>query len=57
MKIELTKSQCVNLVEFIELNLIPAIRAAMEMDNLDYLDDIITARKALQKAVDEYEGH
>ena len=57
MKIELTKSQCINLAEFIELKLFDLIRNDPEMDNLDYLRDMVNAEEALRKAVDEYEGN
>ena len=57
MKVELTKSQCNNLAEFIELNLLDSIRNDPDMDNLDYLRDMLNAEEALRKAVDEYEGN
>lgn len=57
MKVELTKSQCNNLAEFIELYLVDAIRNDPEIDNLDYLRDMLNAEEALRKAVDEYEGN
>lgn len=57
MKVELTKSQCINLAEFIELKLFDLIRNDPEMDNLDYLRDMLNAEEAFRKAVDEYEGN
>ena len=57
MKVELTKSQCNNPAEFIELNLLDSIRNDPDMDNLDYLRDMLNAEEALRKAVDEYEGN
>lgn len=56
MKVELKKSQCLNIVDFIETWLIHTIREDEDIDNLDYLEDMLDARKALMKAVNEYEG-
>jgi hypothetical protein len=53
MKVELTKSQCNNLAEFIEIYLLQSIRDDKEMDNLDYLRDLLDAQKALEKAVED----
>ena len=57
MKVELTKSQCNNVADFIELYIFQAVRDDPEMDNLEYLRDMLDAEKALRKAVDEYEGN
>ena len=57
MKVELTKLQCVNLVNFIEVNLLDAIRKDPNIDGLDYIESLLTARNACLKAVAEYEGN
>ena len=51
MIVELTKSQCENLAEFIELNLFRVIRLDDEIDNISWLEDMITAKKELEQAV------
>lgn len=56
MKVELTKSQCTNLADFIEIYIFQAIRDDPDMDNIEYLRDMLDAEKALRKAVDEYEN-
>lgn len=50
MKIELTRSQCGNLSEFIELYLIREIREDEDLDNLDYLRDMLDAEEKFRKA-------
>lgn len=55
MKVELTKSQCNNVADFIEMYIFQAIRDDPDMDNIEYLRDMLDAEKALRKAVDEYE--
>ena len=57
MKIELTKSQCNNVADFSEIYIFQAIRDDPDMDNIEYLRDMLDAEKALRKAVDEYEGN
>ena len=56
MKVELTKSQCINIADFIEMNLLDVIRKDNDLDNLDYVQDLLDAKKALEKAVNEYEN-
>lgn len=56
MKVELSKSQCVNVADFIEMYIFQAIRDDLDMDNIEYLRDMLDAEKALRKAVDEYEN-
>lgn len=56
MKVELTKSQCTNVADFIEIYIFQAIRDDKDMDNIEYLRDMLDAEKALRKAVDEYEN-
>ena len=53
MKIDLTKSQCESLIDFIELNLLDAIRKSKD-DSPDFfiqVDDILKARDTLLKVV------
>ena len=51
-KIELTKSQCVSLVEFIEFTLIPSVRNDQDLDNLQYVINICDAYKVFKEVVD-----
>lgn len=57
MKIELTKSQCINIADFIEANLLDVIRKDVDLDRLEYVQDLLTAKDALEKAVKDYEGN
>ena len=57
MKVELTKSQCMSLVEFIELYLLDAIRKDTEIDSLEWLLGILQAKMAFEKAAKEYEKY
>ena len=53
MNVELTKSQCTNVADFIEIYIFQAIRDDTEMDNINYLRDMLDAEKALRKAVED----
>lgn len=57
MKIDLTKSQCVSVADFIEMNLLDVIRKDVDLDRLEYVQDLLTAKDALEKAVKDYEGN
>lgn len=60
MKVELTKSQCNNVAEFIGtniLNILDVIRKDTNIEDLGYVVDLLTAKAALEKAVKEYEGN
>lgn len=57
MKVELTKNQCNNVADFIKIYIFQAIRDDPDIDNIEYLRDMLDAEKALRKAVDEYEGN
>lgn len=46
--IELTKSQCDNLATFIDLYLLQEIRDNKDLDNLDYVRDMLDAQKILR---------
>jgi hypothetical protein len=50
MKFELTASQCRNLAEFVETNLIDYIRNDPDLDNVSYLRDMIGAIDVLAEA-------
>ena len=44
----LTKSQVDNLIEFIEMNFIQSVRDDTEIDNIDYIVDMMEALKTLR---------
>lgn len=43
MKIELTKGQCESLADFISLNLMDVIRRDEDIDNLNYVRNLLNA--------------
>ena len=47
--IDLTKSQCENLADFIQDNIFQAIRDDAEIDNMDWLIDMVDAYKKLRE--------
>lgn len=47
--LELTRSQVINLVEFIELNFIDSIRDDENIDNMGYLCNMCDIYKALDE--------
>lgn len=49
--VELTKDQCVNLAEFIDLYLLTAIREDEFIDNLAWVESMILAKKELEHTV------
>lgn len=53
MKVELTKSQCKNLADWIDIHLLEAIRDDEDIDNLLWVKDMILAWEALEKAAKE----
>ena len=53
MKVELTKSQCENLAEWIDMHLLDVIRNDDEIDNLMWVKDMIIAQETLKKAARE----
>ena len=55
MKVELTKTQCQVVAEFIEMNILDVIRNDTDIDNIAWLENMLDAKKALEKAVDEDE--
>ena len=50
MKVELTKSQCKNVAEFIEFNLLSVIKDDDSIDNIFWVEDMIAAMRVLEKA-------
>lgn len=53
MKIELTKGQCESLAEMIELHLLDIIRKDTDIDNLDWVRNILNAHQMFVEAVME----
>ena len=51
--IDLTKSQCTNIADFIEMNIFQYIRDDTEIDNMDWLIDMVDAYKKLREAEKE----
>lgn len=50
MLVELTKDQCESLVDFIGLNLLDVIRNDTDIDNLNYVRNILNALQAFEEA-------
>lgn len=51
MKIDLTKSQCESLIDFIELNLLDVIRKDTDIDSLEWVQNILTANTIFHLAI------
>lgn len=51
MKIELTKGQCESLVDFIEGHLLDAIRNDTDIDNLNWVRNILNVHQVLEEAI------
>lgn len=56
LKVELSKNECVCVAEFIEMNLLTVIRNDVDIDNIAWVENMLNAKRALEKAVDEYEN-
>lgn len=54
IRVCLTKSQCKNVAEFIEIHLIDAIRNDPDIDNVDWIADMIDAMRRLENT-EKYE--
>ena len=52
MLIELSKDQCRNIVDFIELNLIDFIRRDTDIDNLKWVESMILAKNEIEKEIE-----
>ncbi len=50
MKIELTKGQCESLSDFIEVHLLDVIRSDADIDNLNWVRNILDAQKIFEEA-------
>lgn len=55
LKVYLTRSQCHNMAEFINMYLLHAIRQDEGIDNLNWLRDMLDARDTLEQAVEDAE--
>lgn len=53
MKIDLTKSQCESLIDFIECNLLDVIRNDTDIDNLEWVKNILNANTIFHLAIAE----
>ena len=53
MKVELSKDECVNVADFIEIHLLDVIRRDTDIDNLKWVESILSAKAKFEKAVDE----
>lgn len=56
MNISLTESQIDNLIEFIEFNFIDVVRSQEDIDNINYIIDMMEALKKLRYAKKEFEN-
>ena len=50
--VKLTKSQCKNVAEFIDLHLLEVIRNDVDIDNTEWVKDLIFAMCALMEAIE-----
>ena len=50
MKIELSADQCRNIAEFIDMHIFEAIRDDVDIDNIEWLKDMMTAHTILEEA-------
>ena len=51
MKIDLTKSQCESLIDLIEMNLLDVIRKDTDIDNLEWVQNILNANTLFHLAI------
>lgn len=51
LMVALTKYQCKNIIDFIETNLIDAIRNDDGIDSVDWIEDMLNLRNTLREAV------
>ena len=56
LSVEFTKSQVDNLVEFIEWNFIDIIRKDEEVDNINYIIDMMEALKKLRAVAEKFDN-
>ena len=50
MKVELTKGQCESLADFISMNLLEIIRNDTDIDNLNYVRNLLNALEMFEQA-------
>ena len=50
MKVELSKDQCESLADFISLNLLDVIRNDVDIDNLNYVRNLLNALQTFEEA-------
>ena len=50
--VRLTKSQCVNVAEFIEIHLLDAIRNDTDIDNIGWIEDMIGTMRVLEEGAE-----
>lgn len=51
MTFELTKDQCVSLIDYIEVNLLDVIRNDTDIDSIIWVRNIIDAHRIFEEAV------
>lgn len=56
LPVEFTKSQVDNLVEFIEWNFIDVVRKDKDIDNIDYIIDMMEALMKLRAVANEFDN-
>lgn len=56
MSVSFTESQIDNLIEFIEFNFIDVVRNQEDIDNINYIIDMMEALKKLRCAKKEFEN-
>lgn len=56
LPVEFTKSQVDNLVEFIEWNFIDIVRKDEDVDNINYIIDMMEALKKLRTVAEKFDN-
>lgn len=56
LSVEFTKSQVDNLVEFIEWNFIDIVRKDEDVDNINYIIDMMEALKKLRTVAEKFDN-
>ena len=55
MKVELTKSQAINMAEFIEYNIFDVVRNDTDIENINWLLEMCDVYKVLKQVLEECE--
>lgn len=50
VSLDLTRAQCMNVAEFIEIHLLDSIRSDPDIDNVGWVEDMIGAMRKLEEA-------